>query len=217
MKCVTVPFTHPFEDPKAFVRQIITTACQRVDEQLELLNDKPGGAWLNGLRTAFSEAYKEFVGGDPQQPKLAVFGGRPPADQSKLPNPSEIPNWQRWEFMHDVSVVEVDWVKAAYRDADVPIVRRALWQVESEVRLNGTAVAEDLSKLIVGQADFKLMIVARTKREDATRWADFIRRAAQGISAHAYVAEIPTYAGMPLSHWSKIDRGDIDVRPLHDA
>lgn len=212
---MTVDKVHPFDDSQEFVKQVIRRAFHIVGTQQPLKFAKLGDAWLSALREAFWEEYKPLsFSGDPNRPRIAAFGGKPPLATPKARNPSGIQEWKRWEFMHDVSVVELEWIQAAYRGTCVPVLTRALWQVESELALNSTEVAEDLSKLKAGRASYKLLIVARTTQKDAARWAAFIERAATGITGTAYVAEIPTYASMKPEDWCTLDKADIEVRLL---
>jgi len=207
--------THPFADGQEFVSKVIQKAFKIMSGYEPGRYGKVGDAWLNALREVFWEPYKpQSESGIPGQPRIAAFGGRPPAADRMETLPSGLRPWPRWEFMHDVTLMEVEWVKAAYRPSQVPVLKRALWQVESELKPDGMKVGEDLSKLKAGQADYKLLIVARTDQKDPAPWRNFIDQAATGISGETFVAEIPTYAGMTTKDFCELDKGEIHVRRL---
>ncbi len=207
--------SHPFIDGREFVGKVIVRAFEIMLDYGPERYAKTGDAWLNALREAFWEQYKpQSESGIPGRPRIAAFGGRPQAGEKKESLPSGLKHWPRWEFMHDVMLMEVHWIETAYRRSQVPILKRTLWQVESELKPDGTKVSEDLSKLKAGQADYKLLIVARTDQNDPAPWRKFIEHAASGISGEAYLAEIPTYAGMTTKDFCEMDKGEIYVRRL---
>ncbi len=213
MREVTEDLRHPFDDPKAFVEKFLQEALEIMAKHGPDKYRKTGDAWLSALREAFGGKYELFRG-RPDKPRIAVFGGKPPKDAPDSRNPHGFHQWHRWEFMHDVSVIELKWIESAYHEILVPVVKRVLWQVESEVSTNGTQVAEDLSKLIAGVADYKLLIVARTTQPDPVPWAQFHERAAEGITGTAFVAEIPTYARKDIRDWCQDAKSKIEVREL---
>lgn len=161
-------------------------------------------AWVRSLREGFTSYYKsEVESGD-----IAVFGGRPGADQDrKVGVPSGIKSWGLWEFMYDVSVVRVSATNAAYAKvkgkpstpARVPFAHQAVWLVESEVAKNGTEVAIDASKLRMGQARYKLLIAAHASRPDPEPWRNFLGDTLRGIQGEAFVGLLPSYSSVMAS------------------
>ncbi len=142
-------------------------------------------AWIRSLRASFSEQY--------QDKSFAVFGGKPAAEDKRRPDvPSGIPGWG-WEFLYDITVVELGHSPAAFANTNVAFVKRAVWQVESEVAGNGTEIAKDLSKLRVGAADHKLL-VARPATNKPQRWLDFIGRISRGMNGKFFLGLMPSYA-----------------------
>ena len=143
-------------------------------------------AWICGLREAFVKEY----------PTFKVFGGKPRNDSERQSGlHCGVPNWSRWELLHDVAVVELEWLDAPYAHRKVPIVRRAVWQVESEVARNGTMVAEDFGKLRIGNAENKLFIAARTlQKQNPQGWLEFFGHASFGMDSSVYLALVPSYS-----------------------
>jgi hypothetical protein len=165
-----------------------TTASDLAPGWAEVVRD----AWIRALREAFCEFYSK----GPAPRRFAVFGGKP-RDESERRSGLHcgVSQWDRWELMYDVSVVELEWLDAAYANRKVPIVQRAIWLVESEVARDGTQVAEDFSKLRLGKSENRLFIAARTLRErDSRRWLDFFARASIGIDGPVYVGLVPSYS-----------------------
>jgi hypothetical protein len=155
-------------------------------------------AWIRSLRCSFRRRYLD---GSSAARRFAVFGGKPAHGTSptevRKGVPSGVREWRMWEFLHDITVVQLGTSSAPYNKGDVTFAERAVWQVESEVAGNGTEVAKDLSKLRVGAADHKLFIarrVKRTKQHDPQRWLDFIGRMATGIEGDLFLGLMPTYS-----------------------
>ena len=135
--------------------------------QKVLTPSKVRDVWITALRKAFAEFYKLQL----SQGTFAVFGGKPTQEEPQVRVlPTGVSGWPRWEFLHDVAVVELAYTDAAFaRDVNSPsgkrqvaVVEKAVWQVESEISGNGTKVAEDASKLRVGFAMNKLLVACLT-------------------------------------------------------
>ena len=62
------------------------------------------------------------------------------------------------EFLHDICVARTGVARVPRHDTDVPVVKRVLWQVESEFDSNTRETAKDFNKLIAGRADRKLFV-----------------------------------------------------------
>ena len=122
-----------------------------------------------------------------------MFGGKPAAgDKGRKDVPSGIHGWG-WEFLYDITVVEIGHSPVAFANTNVTFVKRAVWQVESEVAGDGTEIAKDLSKLRVGAADHKLL-VARPTTNKPHLWRDFIGRIAKGMKGDFFLGLMPSYA-----------------------
>jgi hypothetical protein len=171
------------------------TRCDRLGN---LTRTKVRESWINCLRDAFGEMYPSHCGSQ----RIAVFGGTPrPMQRKEGGVPTGIPGWSRWEFLHDVAVVEWEMTEAAFaRDLTspsdkrpVPVVTRAIWQVESELAGDGTKVAEDASKLRVCLADNKLLVASFTGRIEQERWLNFLARTMSGTDGSRFIAIVPNY------------------------
>lgn len=62
------------------------------------------------------------------------------------------------EFLHDICVARTDYTGAARHNTCVPVMKRVLWQVESEFNSDTREAAKDFNKLIAGRADRKLFV-----------------------------------------------------------
>ncbi len=175
------------------------------------------GAWVRSLRKSFWESYRDSV----EPGRFAVFGGTPgPGEPPTKGVPSGVSEWRRWEFLYDVSVVEIARTEAAFaREKRVPFVKRAIWLVESELATDGTQVAEDLSKLRIGTSCHKLLIAAQTAKANPKPWIEFIDHIAADMTGEFFVALMPTYASAKSEsvHWWNRD-ATIDLyRPPADG
>lgn len=150
--------------------------------------------WIKCLHKAFAEAYERQEG-------VAVLSK---ACEDKL--------WHRNEFLHDVAVVERVFIKSAYLEREIPVLRRSLWQVESELAGDGREVAIDLSKLIAGSAEAKLLIVRRPvdrQVDGQTLVREFVKQAWGDGSGHLFLAFLPAYSGRHphvAEHWANPDK-----------
>lgn len=154
-------------------------------------------SWLRSLCEAFWRHYDNNA--NPQ--RIAAFGGKPRYNEPKESGvPSGVKKWGgRWEFQCDVSVVELDWIPAPYATkkkikTTVPIIKKAIWLVESELAGNGTTVAEDASKLRIGRSENTLLIAARTSQSDPNKWLEFLRKTLRDVDGAVFIALLPSYA-----------------------
>lgn len=138
-----------------------------------------GRIWRESLCSAFREIYRSRT----------HYEVRPEYNRS----PPITTKVAQKEFMYDVCVVETERVASA-NDRPVKSVVRAVWLVESEVAQDSTAVAYDLSKLKIGRAAYKLLVVAYPKQLDVEKWLGFVIRASRGMSDIFFVALIPSYS-----------------------
>jgi hypothetical protein len=192
--------------------------------------NKMSGHWIVSLRDAFQRQYGTESGSDP----VVVFGGKPDGGELESEmSPFGVKGWKRREFMYDLSVVRMSHVGAASGTIpgepgipkQIPVIKRAVWLVESEMAKNGTAVAEDVSKLHIGRSDFSLLVAAKVTRGESERWLTFIGQAMDGICGEAFLALIPTYASGDKSSTDWIDKAvEVDLyrclgadRPHHFA
>lgn len=155
-------------------------------------------SWINCLRDAF----EGFYGSRSGSRRIAIFGGTPRDEGCKAAGlRSGIRQWSRWEFLHDIAVVEWETTAAAFaRDPmsssdglPLPFITRALWQVESELAGDGTKVAEDASKLRVCLAESKLLVASLTIPSRQERWLDFLIRLMAGMDGERFIALVPNY------------------------
>ena len=175
---------------EAIIRKIFETTCgaDRLPPHVSDL-PKPKSAeaeasngmerfWITQLHRAFREQY-------PDDGTAVLF-----KHQRDEP-------WRRSEFLHDITVVRRDLVPSPYRAVRIPIIRRVLWQVESELSGDGRQVAVDLSKLIAGSAESKLMVVRLPTGNQMDGFANvkaFLEEAFETCEGHLFVAFLPPYA-----------------------
>lgn len=151
-------------------------------------------AWLRSLRDAFGEHYKGDAGDNLR--RIAVFGGKPlePA-MMRAGVPLGIKKWTRWEFLYDVAVVNVEYIDAPFaHDNKTPLVRDAIWIVESEVALDGTQVAEDASKLRIARSENTLLIAAQPAQRHTEKWLEFLATCLRAVHGEVFIALVPSYA-----------------------
>jgi hypothetical protein len=197
------------------LRSVLPDALQRTFAELRAEEAKQSLApsvvrdsWIRCLRDAFSNYYINHNG----TKNIAVIGGKPrPNERNSAGVPTGIPQWARWEFLHDIAVVEWECALAAYARAindplqprQIPIVTRALRQVESEIAGNGTQVAEDISKLVISSGANKLLVASYTRQYDERPWLEFLVRSMSRIDGDSFVALVPNYGAALGYGWWK--------------
>ena len=77
--------------------------------------------------------------------------------------------FKRNELLHDITVCAIDEIPSLQRTKNnlvmLPVIRKVIWQVESEFNGNTREIAIDFNKLILGSAENKLFICAERKNE----------------------------------------------------
>ena len=137
--------------------------------------------WIKTLHNAFRQQYTPS-----QHPDVVVLSKAYPAC-----------GWKRNEFLHDITVLERIYIRSAYKEKNLPVARRILWQVESELSGNGRDIAIDFSKLIAGSAENKLLIVRRPMERQADgqdQVCRFVSEMAVACLGNLFLAFVPTYA-----------------------
>jgi hypothetical protein len=204
-----------YPPPASIVRRVLSGALDRTFKEIApfVASDCTGkavsAAWIRGLRDSFSEIYY----GQAEHPRIVVFGGRPRQREERQAGlQSGISNWKRWEMLYDVTVAEIEWLNAPYQSGtSVPIIRRAIWEVESEIANSAMEVAEDFSKLRLGKAENRLFVAARTLQPDPQKWLRFFARASLGMDGPVFLALVPSYAGSAKdrSFWKSGTAADV--------
>ncbi len=142
-----------------------------------------GARWIGAIHDGFRNAY-------PDKERFAVFSR---ARDASI--------WGCQEYLYDVAVAETERRRAPYANTFVPVITQCLWQVESEVEKDASAVAKDLGKLVLGFATSKLLIVASpSETRDQAPWIDFIEQAAKHVPNNFFLALIPTYSTSASAH-----------------
>ncbi len=168
--------------------------------------------WVRSLRLAFAQEYRLV-------PDIAIFGGRPESEEARKEGlGSGMKGWSRWEFLYDVAVLSQETVSAAYaRDPgengmpkELPIVKHAVWLVESEFAKNGSEVAIDASKLRIARSQNTLFVAAQTSQRDKTAWLGFLGKVLRGIEGNVYLAIMPSYSSNDKKRKNWLD-GTLEV------
>ena len=82
----------------------------------------------------------------------------------------EDPDFKIREYLHDILICETDTIESVgNQKIDVRYVTKALWQVESELKLDTREIAIDFSKLVMGSAEDKLFVMMRSKNDQRTK------------------------------------------------
>lgn len=130
-------------------------------------------AWVDELGKAFFQRYKPYN-------KLRVFWKQ---------NSENRKEFKLNELMHDVTVAETVLTESAVRGAQLPVICRAIWQVESEMARDSREAIYDFNKLVLGSATRKLFIGPLVSRRKHFR--DALLPAAAYCSGEVYAAFIP--------------------------
>ena len=93
------------------------------------------------------------------------------------------------ELLYDVVVCRLGYTHAAVHNKEIPYVKEAIWQVESEFANNTREIVIDFSKLIMGSASHKLFIAAASKNCDKILRA--LIPVANDCSGRIFIAFIP--------------------------
>lgn len=168
-----------------------------LDSETKVVN-RMEAFWIKILHDAFRSVYAAHL-----HPGVVVF--------SKAYRDGE---WARNEFLHDITVLERAIVKSAYRERCLPVARRVLWQIESELSGDGRDIAIDFSKLIAGSAENKLMIVRQPMEWQSggqKQVCRFVGDMAVACSGNLFLAFLPAYHGHLKSRWMKDGPLDLDL------
>lgn len=106
-------------------------------------------------------------------------------------------DWVLSEFLHDLTVVIRRNVPSPYKGRLLAVGERFLWQVESELSGDTHDVAIDLSKLVAGSADSKLLVVRlpmEWQTDGLERVCAFVDEAGRSSSGNLFVVFVPCYA-----------------------
>jgi hypothetical protein len=137
--------------------------------------------WIKALHAGFEAAYP-------------ADGGQDAVVLSKTKKDKE---WGRSEFLHDVTVLKRRSVSSPYKEVPLPVADKILWQVESELSSSGRNVAIDMSKLVAGAAESKLMVVRLPVKQqtEGMKWvSSFIEDIGTGCGGNLFLAFVPCYS-----------------------
>jgi hypothetical protein len=177
---------------RSALSQVLLPSNTGVPVSTEAWGVEFGERWIRALHDGFRDAY-------PDQERFSVFSRT--REASGLTK-----NWRRREYLYDVVVAEAASLKAPKAAKEIAVITRCLWQVESEVGLDATLVADDLGKLVLGAATSKLLIVAAPRAEEnMNSWMDFIAKAGRYVPGNFFVAVIPTYSTIGTAHHAFLD------------
>ncbi len=206
------------EDSASLLRTVLADALRRTWSAVAVINARHQmidqswaidvrEAWIRSLCSSFWDRYRDPAASSPRDQRFAVFGGKPltgdgaqsepRAIRRRQGVPSGIFGWHLWEFLHDVAVVEVGRCLPGYHKDEIVFVKRAIWQVESEVTNDGSELAKDVSKLRVSVAENKLLIARQTTQDDWESWLRFIGRLVDGMTGPVFLGLMPSYSSKP--------------------
>jgi hypothetical protein len=186
----------------ATVRWVLNEAIDRTFAALrvpEAAGDPPVGSvlcgryWISHLREAFDRIY--CVRSEVAPGRVRTFVGGVDSEIRSNGKPVQ-------EILHDILVAETVMVRSPEGRADIVLIRRPIWQVESEVDASSREVGWDLSKLMVGGATFKLLITSR--RDNRCEFDRFLAHATSNSASIFFAAYMPSYASNTrgaLSWW----------------
>ncbi|MCY3541432.1 MAG: hypothetical protein OXH31_05945 [Gammaproteobacteria bacterium] len=98
------------------------------------------------------------------------------------------------EFLHDISINQVEVISGPVREVEIDRVVNVLWQIEVELSNDGREVMHDLNKLRAGAVDSDKMFVVRKSWSDTANLT-WLTEQVLGIAEHQtgrlFVAFIP--------------------------
>ena len=87
------------------------------------------------------------------------------------------------EFLHDISICQVEEISGPANDAEIDRIVSVLWQIEVEMSDNGREVMHDLNKLRAGAVDSDKMFVVSKSWSDTTNLT-WLTEQVLGIAEH---------------------------------
>jgi len=114
-----------------------------------------------------------------RNPKVHVFWSRNLAHRS---------DFNRKEFLYDITVCEVDKTRSATRRALLSYVTETYWIVESEFERNSRAAIIDMSKLVLGQSENALFIGPSVGPKEG--FLEMLASVAKGCAGQTHLAVI---------------------------
>ena len=148
-------------------------ALDTVENEQGKINEARSIEWIQQLGSAFAKKYAA-------DPKIRVFWKQSDSNRRAF---------GLNELLHDVVVVECEETISPRHKARIPYVKSALWQVESELELNGRSAVMDFNKLVLGSAQNKLFVGPITS--DPGSFRESLAPIAQACSGNVYAAFIP--------------------------
>ena len=139
-------------------------------------NRRLSQAWVKYLSFSLEEYHRE------KNDKIYAFPGNP-----KLAKEHGI---KRKEFLFDISVGEYNHFDSTVHDKPIYYQSEPLWQIESELAYNMVDMAIDFSKLIAGNAPYKMMVGPVGKKKSKYYLQD-MRPLAKKITDLLYFLFIP--------------------------
>lgn len=136
--------------------------------------------WIGLLHQAFTNHFEE--------PRFLVFSRFQPQS-----------GWLgRSEFLHDVAVFELRErpAKGPRTRKGIPVLKRTIWQVESETAKSDIEVAIDFNKLTAGSAENKLILVRQPRTGERTtinQVCDYVLDMSEHCAGNLFLAFIPGY------------------------
>lgn len=144
-------------------------ATQPKETELGKIHAELSQAWVNALTAQFQNVY--------QAANHRVFSR----------------SCSRWhghqEVLFDIHVCTVECAESPWQKKNIGFITGALWQVESELRPDTSALVSDFEKLVVGSAENKLFIAPGGPKH-IEKWIPFFARMAANCSGVVYVAFI---------------------------
>jgi len=93
------------------------------------------------------------------------------------------------ELLYDIVVCRIGYTWAATHNKEVPYVKEAIWQVESEFKASMPAILIDFSKLILGSAPYKLFVGSACRNSE--KILDSLIPVGNNCSGQVFISLIP--------------------------
>jgi hypothetical protein len=176
-----------------------TARATATDPTLSLgsLHSRRSRAWVAALHARFAVAYPQ-----------------PPIDQYAVFSKGRDENRKAFgltELLFDLVVGRVDTTPAVRSTGLLTFIAEAIWQVESEFARNSRSAVIDCSKLVLGSARNKLMVVPDTAFEGQMRNAlQPVAVAAASEGSRFFLARVPhpdrwEVSSQPVMLWELIN------------
>jgi hypothetical protein len=167
---------------KTFQKAVVNAEQKALEEGItpndaQKLHALRARKWVEALAENFREHYKK-------EENIRVF-----SKYYKGKNDTQRKEFGLNELLFDISVCRINYTEAPKHHTKLPYIEKALWIVESEMANDARQLVLDFSKLVMGDAEYKLFVGSITNEDQKN--LEIFKRIAVNCKGNVYLALVP--------------------------